>query len=347
MEKRSYIMLCSGILCWVCLATVCLADSGIYVMKVAIGNPEKDDHFGWTPFEVLKQEVEALSDGRLRVELSAEMMGKSSLETIAMVREGIVHAHDFADGHIATLYPPIQVLSIPYLFSEMDIAWKVLDGPFGRRLIEDMAEKTGLRPLYWIENGGFRHYSNNKRAVHSPQNMKGLKIRTMEIPLHVKIVSDLGGRAVPIDWANVYEAIEAGIVDGQENSIGTFMIPKFENIQKYIVMDGHVYGTYTLLMNDAWYRSLPPDLKAVLNRAKRVSARVNRGLAVSNELAGIKYLKNKGVTIYTPTQDEKRQFRELTRNSAIEWLNTHVGHAWVNDVLQATRDAEKNLAYDH
>lgn len=345
MKKNVVGVLCLLIFVW--LSPQAIAQkSTVYVMKIAIGNPEKKDHFGWTPFVVFKHEVEALSGGRLKVELYAEMMGKSSMEMIGMVKESIVHARDFADGHLASIYPPIQVLSIPYLFAERDIAWAVLDGPFGQRLIEDMAQKTGLRPLYWIENGGFRHYSNNKRPVHSPADMKGLKIRTMEIPLHVKIVSDLGGRAVPIGWANVYEAIESGIVDGQENSIGTFMIPHFENIQKYIVLDGHVYGTYTLLMNDAWYRSLPDGLKRVVNRAKRISAEVNRGLSVANEMEGLSYLRSRGVEVYKPSEQEQKEFRRSTRDSAMKWLKANVGEEWVQAVLDATLKAERELGYD-
>jgi C4-dicarboxylate-binding protein DctP len=208
-----------------------------------------------------------------------------------------------------------------------------------------MAEKTGLRPLFLIENGGFRHYSNNKRPIHSPSDMKGLRIRTMGAPLHIKIVSDLGGRPVPISWSKLYEAIESGIVDGQENSIGTFMIPQLENVQNHIVLDAHVYGIYTLLMNEAWYQSLPEDLKTVLNQAKRISAAVNRGLSVSNEITGIRYLRARGVDIYQPSEDEICRFRELTRRSALDWLNTNIGHKWVQGVLEATAVAEEKLGF--
>ncbi len=316
-----------------------------YVMKIGLGNPETSCHYGWTPFEVLAHEIEFLSGGRLAVELYPEIMGQSSMDMIEMVRSGAVQARDFADGHFASLYPPIQVLSIPYLFRERDIAWKVLDGPLGKKLIEDMAQKTGLRPLYWIENGGFRHYSNNKKAVHSPADMQGLRFRTMESPLHIKIVTDLGAKGVPIAWSKVYDAIEAGLVDGQENSISTFMIPKLENIQSYIVLDGHVYGIYTLLMNNAWYEKLPDDLKEVINRARRISAVVNRGLAVVNEQQNIRDLKSKGVDIYKPSEEEQRMFREKTRASAIAWLREHVGEEWVQAALQATEEAERELRY--
>jgi C4-dicarboxylate-binding protein DctP len=314
-------------------------------MKIALGSPQKDNRYSWTPFEVLKKEVETRSRGRFKVEIHSQMIGASLVEVFAELKDGLVHARDFAGGHLATIYPPLQVFSIPYLFSHREIAWEVLDGPFGQMLIRDMAEKTGMRPLFWIENGGFRHYSNNKRPIHSPEDMKGLRIRTMGTPLHMKIVSDLGGRPVPISWSKLYEAIESGIVDGQENSIATFMIPQLENIQNHIVLDAHVYGIYTLLMNDAWYQTLPEDLKTVLNQAKRISAAVNRGLSVSNEMSGIRYLRTRGVDIYQPSEDEIRRFRELTRRSALDWLNANIGNEWVQGVLEATAAAEKRLGF--
>lgn len=341
MKKIGLLFICmSMLLCGV------FCDAGIaYEMKIAIGNPAKENHFGWTPFVVFKNEVEHRSKGRLNVKLYSQTLGASSMDKIETILDGLVDARDSADGHLATIYPPIQVLSIPYLFSNREIAWEVLDGPFGQRLIEDMAQKTGLRPLYWIENGGFRHYSNNKRAIHSPADMKGLRIRTMESPMHMKIVFDLGGRAVPIPWGDVYQAIESGIVDGQENSIGTFMIPHLENIQSHIILDGHVYGTYTLLMNEHWYQSLPADLKAIINQAKKVSAEVNRKLSVTNETQGINCLKNRGIKIHKPSKAQLQMFRQMTQASAIDWLNANIGNAWVQVVLDAVLEAEKKLGY--
>ena len=345
MKRLVTCALCALVAGLFCPVAFCQSQA-THVMKIALDNSLKDNNYTWTPYEVLKNEVETRSRGRLKVRIYNQMLGKSLMEMFAGVKDGLVHARDFAGGHLATIYPPLQVLSIPYLFAHREIAWEVLDGPFGKLLIEDMAEKTGLRPLFWLENGGYRHYSNNKRSIHSPADMKGLRIRTMGTPLHLKIVSDLGGRPVPISWTELYEAIESGIVDGQENSIATFMIPHLENIQSHIVLDAHVYSVYTLLMNDAWYQSLPEDLKTVLNQAKRISATVNRGLSISNEIAGIRYLKSRGVDIYQPSDDEIGRFRELTQKSALEWLNANVGRRWVQGVLEATMAAEKKLGYE-
>ncbi len=336
--------------CWVSafivfFGMVNLGTAAEYVMKIAVGNPPIPCHFGWTTFEVFKDQLEALSHGRVQVELYPQILGESSLEMIDSVRDGIVQGRDFAGGHIATVYPPIQVLSIPYLFIEREVAWKVLDGPFGRKLMDDMAQKTGLRPLFWIENGGFRHFSNNKRAIHAPADMKDLTFRTMESPLHVKIVMDLGAKGVPISWAHVYEAIKVGIVDGQENSISTFLIPHLEKIQKYIVLDGHFYATYTILINEKWYQSLPEDIKNSIDQAKRIAATTNRGLSVANEVANLDYLRKKGIQVYQPTRAEKEQFRRQTRQSAIQWLKENIGATWVEEALQAASAPEKELGY--
>nr|WP_320009417.1 DctP family TRAP transporter solute-binding subunit [uncultured Desulfobulbus sp.] len=320
-------------------------DQATYVMRLATGYTQSNNHFMWTAFEVLKQEVESRSQGKFKVHIYSQTMGKASADIIEEVKDGLVDAWAFSSGHCATVYPPLQVLYIPYLFAQRDIAWEVLDGPFGQKLIEDMAQKTGLRPLYWIENGGFRHYSNNKRPIHSPIDMKGLKIRTMETPLHMKIVSDLGGRPVPIPWGQLYDAINAEIVDGQENSIATFMVPHLEEVQNFITLDAHVYGVYTILMNNDWYQSLPDEMKNILNQAKKVSATVNRGLSLSNNIAGIHYLQSKGVDVYTPSTAEKAEFRKRTQQSALQWLKKHVGSSWVEGALHATQEAEKKLGY--
>lgn len=339
---------CVRLILWVLLglsfgSNLAIGANPEYVMKISIGNPEKNYYHGWSPFLVFKNEVEARSGNRIKVDLLPLILGKASGDQLSVVKEGLVQARDFADGHFATAYPPIQVLSIPYLFDNREVAWKVLDGPFGESLIEDMVKKTGLRPLNWMENGGFRHYSNNKRQVRTPSDMEGLKFRTMESLLHMKIVSDLGGSATPIEWADVYESIETNIVNGQENSISTFLLPKFEKIQKFITLDGHVYSTYTLLMNEEWYQKLPADLKEVIQVSGRISLVVNRGLSVTNEVMGLEYLRANGVDIYAPTKTEKAEWKKETQQSGIQWLNEHVGKQWVDAVLKATKQAESDL----
>jgi C4-dicarboxylate-binding protein DctP len=311
------------------------------VMKFGINNPIKEFNQAWTSHLVLKNEIEARSSGRIKVELYPGSQLGSIESMVNQVRRGTIQATDPADGHFATTYPLIQILSIPYLFPSREVAWKVLDGPFGQKLADDMAKKIGMRPLFWQENGGFRHFTNSKRAIRSPEDMKGLKIRTMNIPLHMKIVEDLGGSATPINWSEVYTSLQTGVADGQENAIPTFLLPKLEEVQKYMVLDGHVYGVMTVVVNEKWYQDLPADLKQAIQGAIPVVLATNRGLSVANEAQGVEYLQKRGVEIYAPTPEQHKKFREATQASAVKWLKSNVDPAWVDDLLAAVAKAER------
>ena len=118
-----------------------------------------------------------------------------------------------------------------------------------------------------------------------------------------------------------------------------------EEVQKYIVLDAHVYSVNTVIINEKWYQSLPDDLKKVIQDAQRIALAVNRGLTVTNEVMGMEYLRSKGVEIYKPTKEEKQQFKELTQASAIQWLKEKIDPAWVDGILEATKQAEEELGY--
>lgn len=315
-----------------------------FVMKIGLANPAQEFSTAYTPYLVFAHEVELRSNGRIKAELypAGQLGNVESL--LNQLRSGIIQASAFAEGHYTTFYPTVQIFSIPYLFAEREIAWEVLDGPFGMKVIEDMATKTGLRVLSWEENGGFRHFSNSKKEIKSPGDMKGLKIRTMNIPLHMEIVKNLGASPTPVSWSEIYTALQTGVVDGQENAISSFMIPKLEEVQKFMVLDGHVYSIKSIVLNEKWYKSLPNDLKAVIQRANIIATQVSRGLSAAREVMGIEYLKEKGVKIYKPTAEEKNEFRKLTRDASVQWLKKELNTELVDELMGAVEKAEKKFA---
>ena len=113
-----------------------------------------------------------------------------------------------------------------------------------------MRKKTGLRVIGTWDNGGFRSFTNSKRAVHNPEDMKGLRIRTMDIPAHMELVRSLGAKPTPISWKELYTALETGVVDGQENAMPTIIIGSLQEVQKYLILDGHVYTQQHFFVND-------------------------------------------------------------------------------------------------
>jgi tripartite ATP-independent transporter DctP family solute receptor len=169
----------------------------------------------------------------------------------------------FVSGAIAGFYKEAQVLDIPYLFASGPVAWKVMDGPFGKDMAADILKQTGMRVLAYGETG-FRNFTNSKLPIKSPADMKGLKIRVMETPVYVNMVKALGAAPTPIAWSEVYTALQQKVVDGQENPVATIVQAKLYEVQKYMILDGHSYGCDFFLINEKFYQSLPKESQELI-----------------------------------------------------------------------------------
>jgi tripartite ATP-independent transporter DctP family solute receptor len=225
------------------------------------------------------------------------------------------------------------------------VAWKVLDGPFGKELMDAYVKKTGLRLLHLTENGGFRSFSNNSREIRSVADMKGLKIRVMPNPAHQETVKAMGALPVTIDWGELYTALQTKVADGQENAVPTFLVPKLYEVQKFMTLDGHFYSINSVIVQDKWYKSLPADLQRAIDQAAFVSTTVNRGVCTALEQKGIKFIQEKGMKVYTPTAKEKLTFKEASQKPVVEFLKTKMDKAWIDKAFKATAQAEKELGY--
>ena len=252
------------------------------------------------------------------------------------------------EGTIAIVYPNIQCLSIPYLFEKVDQALIVFrETDFGKRLWEDFRKTTGLRMIGIWDNGGFRNYTNNKREVHNPNDMKGLSIRTMDNPAHMEIVRALGARPVPISWAETYTALQTGVVDGHENSIPTMILGSIQEVQKYMIMDGHVYTQLHMFVNDKWFNGLPKEHQEIILRggeeAGYAGERANR---VYRDI-GRSILVKAGVKIYDPTSEELAQFRELAQPPVLKFIREKgvKDPKWADEIINEADKALYTLGY--
>lgn len=336
------------------LATLCILtataslpaySNDSYEMHIALGSPEKDFHFSWTPHEVLKNEIEKRSQGRIQVKLYPNSQLGGTESTVKQVRDNVLQGSDASLGHLASVYPNAQILEAPYIFPNREVAWATLDSEFGEKFIEKMAKESNLRPLYWGENGGFRHFSNSKKEIRTPEDMKGLKIRVQTAPTYIKMLNALGASATPIPWAEVYTSLQTGVVDGQENAITTFLTPHFEEVQKFLTLDAHVYSLQTVVVSESWFKSLPLDLQNVIKQSAKVARTVNRGLTVSGELYGFSALEKANVKVYAPTNEEKEQFREAVQAPVIEWMRKKYDANMLDELLSEADKQKEKLGY--
>ena len=291
---------------------------------------------------VFKDIVEAESSGAIQVKVFPSGQIGGERELIESTKLGTIQMC-LVSGPVAGYFKPAMVFDIPYLFSSAPVAWKVLDGPFGKNLSAALLKKSGLRNLAYGETG-FRNFTNSKRPIKSPADMNGLKIRVMETPLYITMVKALGAAPTPISWPEVYTSLQQGVVDGQENPVSVILYAKFSEVQKYLTLDGHAYGTDFFLFNDMYFKKMSPEHQALIKRAGIIAANVGRSIQQLGSAMGVAKLAEMGMEVYAPTSEEKEEFKKMTQKPVIEWMKGQVEEVWINDVLKAVKEAEAELA---
>jgi len=286
--------------------------------------------------------VESKSGGRIKVEIYPAGQLGSEREVLEQTRGGVIQMTSTGDGPVPGHFKEIMVLGIPYLFKSEPIAWAVFDGPFGREISEAMRVKTGLRILAYGETG-FRNFTNSKHPIKSPEDVKGLKFRVMDNPMHIQMVKLMGGYPTPIDWKEVYGALQTKVVDGQENPVSVLIYGKLYEVQKYLTLDGHLYTVDFIFINDKFYTGLPKDLQKILKDSAIMAGTVSRGIQQLSSCTGIDTIKSKGMEIYSPTAEDLVKFRKVVQEPITEMIRKEVGKEWVDKLLKAVSNAEAEL----
>lgn len=287
--------------------------------------------------EVFKNLVEAESGGRIEVNVypSGQLGGETDL--VQSAQEGMI-SMTMVSGAFAKVCKEASVLEIPYLFPSAPVAWEVLDGEFGKALSKHCLEQTGLRTLAYGETG-FRNFTNSKRPVAEPADLEGLKIRVMTLPLYVEMVKAMGAEPTPIAWPEVPSALTTGVVDGQENPVSVIDANKFYEFQKYLTLDGHVYGTDFFLINEDLYQSLDQADQEIVARAAKVAGTMGRAIQQFNSAKGLKSLSENGMEITTPTSEQLAKFQASAQPAVIEWLKDEVDPEWIDRVQASVKIA--------
>ncbi|MCM3761792.1 TRAP transporter substrate-binding protein DctP [Alkalihalobacillus oceani] len=313
------------------------AVDGEFIMKIAHSAPAQDDKTE-NSLQEFKKRVEEATDGRIVVETYPASQLGGEREILEGTQLGSIEAHSISTGPYPGVFPEIMVLSIPYLFVNKDVAYEVLDGPFGEKMKELLLEKTGLRLLAWGENG-VRHFTNNTNPIQTPEDMRGISFRTMENPAHMAMVEALGGSATPIAYGELYSALQQGVVDGQENPVTNIASMRFYEVQKYATLDGHVYDPHLFAVNNAWFESLPEDLQTILQEEAAAWSDYNRQMSTEQDDGAIETMIEAGMEIIELTPEELVPFQEATQ-SVHDLIKSEAGEDIYNEIMAAVEEAE-------
>jgi tripartite ATP-independent transporter DctP family solute receptor len=312
------------------------------VIRVSHGMPEALDSGQHAWALVFKEAVESGSAGRLEVRILGNNAAGNERQQLERIQNGINQAGLVSEITQPFFFKPALILGMPFLFSSSQVAWKVLDGPFGQRYNEEFRKATGVRIFGHIESG-FRSLFNSKHVIKTPDDLKGMKIRTGENAVHMAMIKALGANPTPISWTEVYTALQQKVVDGMENPPGLFYSRKFSEQQKFLTLDRHLYSVHTAMINEKFLQGLPNDLKQLVLSSASLAMTVGRSQAFLLERSAIETLKKQGMQVYNPTAEEFERFRKLGRPPAEELVRKEIGNDWVDSALKAVDQAEKDL----
>jgi len=286
---------------------------------------------------IFKNIVEGESD--MKVELfPAKALGDEN-SLIQQVQEGTTQMA-MVSGAMAKVCKAADVLNIPYIFASAPVAWDVLDGQFGDELADYCLKKSGLRTLAYGETG-YRNFTNGKREIKTPADMKGLKFRVQPIPLYLEMVKGLGGEPTPIAWSELPNALATGVVDGQENPVGVIYNNNLHKLQKYMTLDGHVYAADFIVINDEFFQSLSKKDQALLKKAARTAGLMGRAIQQFNTADGVNKVVAEGMQVYSPTAAELKQFKDAAQPAVVKWLRGELGAdaIWIDKLDKAVAAA--------
>ena len=262
-------------------------------MKISI-SVAQNSHQG-VAIDTFAREVEKRTAGRYKIQpfYSGSLGGER--ESIESVQLGTQELTFSSTGPVPNFVPSARILDIPFLFRDKAHARAVLDGQIGQDMLKEF-EPKGFKALAWGENG-VRHMTNSKRSVVAPDDLKGLKMRTMENPVHVAAYKGFGIVTTPMAFPEVFTALQQGTVDGQENPLSVIMASKFDQVQKHLSLTGHVYSPAIFLMSKGAFDKLSAADKTAFLEAAKEGAKAGRARVDEDDAKGVTELRSKGMTV--------------------------------------------------
>lgn len=294
-----------------------------------------------------KNHIESNTGGNFTIEISPGGALGSLREMIEQNQSGSLElVGSTAEGHIAPFYPNINVYALPYAFRNVEVANYVFDNEFGDMFWEDFRDQTGLRMLTWYDNGGFRSFGIAGSEIRSLDDMQGLDIRTMQIEAHQELVRQLGANPTPIDWNELYQAIDQGVVDGQENSVPTVISGDLQEVLDFIILDRHVFTMNFIHCNEDWFQDLPLYYRRLVVEAGQLASKDARMINRIQRERGIQTVEDAGVTVFDPPQDLIQEFQEATQEPVGEIVRDEMDDpSMVDKMTDAIEQAEQDLGY--
>lgn len=294
-----------------------------YKMSLVLGPPTPWGQAGKIWADLVKERTQ----GRINIKLypGVSLIQGDQTREFSALRQGVI---DMAVGSTINWSPQVKQLnlfSMPFLMPDYAALDALTQGEVGAEMFKTI-DKAGVLPLAWGENG-YRELTNSKRAIRTPADLKGMKLRVVGSPIFADMFSALGANPTQMSWADAQPALASGAVDGQENPLFLFTVLKMQNVgQKFVTTWGYVADPLIFVVNKEIWASWTPADQAIVKQAaidagKQEIAIARKGLIEADKPV-LKDIAAMGVTVTQLTPDERDAFVKATRPVYDKWKST-------------------------
>jgi tripartite ATP-independent transporter DctP family solute receptor len=334
--KAVQAVLCSAVL----YAVVSMPAHAEKVIRYAHFHPAKTEMSQHAAAVAFKEHVEKTTNGSLKVQIYPAGQLGTAQQIMEGLRLGTVQYASVHEGGVSSIYKNFNLFGMPFVFDSHAHSYKVLDGSFGKELSEDFVKKTGIRLVGFADNG-LRHFTNSKRPLKTPEDLKGLKIRVQPSPVFIEMVNAFGASPAAIDWSETPTALAQGTADGQENAVMTILAASLYQSQKHVTLDGHIYGQFAYMVNDRFYNALTPAEKEAVSEGSKIAIKVNRDITRQLDMSAKDVLSSKGMTVTELTPTEVERFRAVAQPPVRKYLESSISKEWTDKLLNAAEAARR------
>lgn len=289
-------------------------------------------------YELFAERVAEQSDGRITVEIFPDGQLGGEREMVESVQAGNLQMTSPSVGVLANFDESLQVFDFPFMFDDAETAYEVLDGEVGTELLAGL-DDSGLHALGYGENG-FRHLATADEVVTSPDQMSGMKLRTMEVPMHIAYWQSIGANPTPMPFTEVFTALQQGVVEGVENPFQLIYTAKFHEPASNLTTTAHIYDPEIPLINKEFFDSLTAEDQEIIQSSMDEAIAELRSLNADLDAELREQLSSEGATITDLSDDE----RQVWIDSAVPFYEENAGSV-DTETLIALLEAAGNTTY--
>jgi tripartite ATP-independent transporter DctP family solute receptor len=309
---------------WVLVAVMFLsapAQAAQYTIRVAF--PGNEAHGSFIALERFKQGIEERTDGRVRVDLFPNSQLGSDRHVIESMSIGTLEMVVTGATSLLVLDDRLMFIDLPFLFPTYEIAFRAYD----EYLVTEVNRILEAHDIYVMFFGalGYRHITNNRGPIRTPDDLSGIKIRTTENPLHVETFRLFGANPTPVAFAELYTALQQGTVDAQENTISVMFTSRLFEAQRYLSLTGHSYSTAPFMINRSFLENLPADIRTIILEVAQETKPFQREIIEQQNAQFVEEIVQAGLQLNELSQEDRQAFVELSQPLFDAYIQRHGG----------------------